>query len=115
MCIIELKADASEQAQIDAIHDKVSLPDKTAVEAARTAYDVLTENQKKIVINYQILINAEVRIVVLEDENYEEIPSVTFVCIVLMIAMHCRIESLKCIHLFKRKERMKIAVSSSMM
>ena len=68
---------------INTLPEEITLEDKPAVESARTAYEALTDNQKKIVINYQILINTEVRIAVLEDENYEEIPSVTFVGIVV--------------------------------
>ena len=68
---------------INTLPEEITLGDKPAVESARTAYDALTDNQKKIVVNYQILINAEVRIAVLEDENFEEAPSVTFVGIVV--------------------------------
>lgn len=68
---------------INTLPEEITLEDKSIVESVRTAYDALTDNQKKIVINYQLLVNAEVRIAELEDESYEEIPSVTFVGIVV--------------------------------
>ena len=68
---------------INTLPEEITLEDKPIVESVRTAYEALMDNQKKIVINYQILINAEVRIAELEDENFEEIPSVTFVGIVV--------------------------------
>ena len=68
---------------INTLPEEITLEDKPIVESVRTAYEALTDNQKKIVINYQILINAEVRIAELEDENFEEVPSVTFVGIVV--------------------------------
>lgn len=64
---------------IDNLPDPITLKDKDAVEAARKAYDELTDAQKKIVYNYDDLIAAEVAIAELENEEYQSHQSVTFV------------------------------------
>ena len=61
----------------------IKLDDKSSVEETRAAYDALTENQKKIVTNYDVLTNAEVKIAELEDEKHEEVQYVTFVGILV--------------------------------
>lgn len=68
---------------INAIPSEVTLDDKVAVETARTAYDALTDNQKKIVTNYDTLTDAEVKIAELENKDYEEVQSITFVGILV--------------------------------
>lgn len=68
-------------ALIDALPDEVTLEDKNQVVAAREAYDDLTEDQQDIVTNYSKLTAAEVKIAVLEDNEYEETLSVTFVAL----------------------------------
>jgi hypothetical protein len=68
---------------INSIPADVKLEDKPIVETARNAYDALTEAQKKIVTNYEVLADAEVKIAELEDEQYEEVKSVTLVGILL--------------------------------
>ena len=56
---------AANQAAADAVREKiaaigsVTLESKSAIEAARTAYDALTEEQKALVKNLDILMNAE--------------------------------------------------------
>lgn len=70
-------------ALIDAIPATVTLNDKDTVEAAREAYNELTETQQSIVTNYDVLTAAEVKIAELEDANYEEVQSVTFVGILV--------------------------------
>lgn len=64
---------------IESLPDNITLEDKDDVVAARNAYDELTDKQKQIVTNYTELIAAEVKIAELEDDNYEEIQSVTFI------------------------------------
>lgn len=64
---------------IDKLPDNITLDDKEAVEAARKAYDELTDAQKQIVPNYDKLVAAEVAIAVLENEDYQSHQSVTFV------------------------------------
>ena len=63
-------ADDVTQAAIDAINalpETVSLSDKSAVEAARAAYDLIsTQEQKALVTNYSLLTQAEKRISDLE-------------------------------------------------
>lgn len=68
---------------INVIPTDVTLDDKATVEAARKAYNTLTDNQKKIVTNYNTLINAEIKIAELENDNYKEVQSITFVGILL--------------------------------
>ncbi len=68
---------------IDALPDNITLEDKSDVEEARKAYDELTDKQKEIVTNYDTLTSAEVKIAELEDDNYEEVKSVTFVGILV--------------------------------
>ncbi len=46
-----------------------SFDDKAAVEAARAAYEALTEDQKALVTNYQTLLDAEAAIAELEKPN----------------------------------------------
>ncbi|MBR4868548.1 MAG: hypothetical protein IKU10_05275 [Clostridia bacterium] len=46
-------------ALIDSIPETVTLNDKAAVEAARAAYNALTDAQKEQITNYQILLDAE--------------------------------------------------------
>lgn len=70
-------------ALIDAIPATVTLNDKDTVEGAREAYNELTETQQSIVTNYDVLTAAEVKIAELEDANYEEVQSVTFVGILV--------------------------------
>lgn len=70
-------------ALIDAIPATVTLNDKDTVEATREAYNELTETQQSIVTNYDVLTAAEVKIAELEDANYEEVQSVTFVGILV--------------------------------
>lgn len=64
---------------IDKLPDNITLNDKEAVEAARKAYDELTESRKQIVLNYDVLVVAEVAIAELEHEDYQDHQSVTFV------------------------------------
>ncbi|MDQ9890852.1 hypothetical protein RFZ55_00595, partial [Acinetobacter baumannii] len=47
---------------------KVTLESKKAIEAARAAYDKLSENQKKLVSNLEILTKAEAELKKLEEE-----------------------------------------------
>lgn len=54
-------------ALIDAIPEPVTLDDKDTVEAAREAYDTLTDTQKQLVSNYSDLTDAEATIKTLED------------------------------------------------
>lgn len=68
---------------ISAIPSDITLDDKATVENARNAYNALTDNQKKIVINYKTLIDAEVIIAKIENDNYKEIKSITFVGILV--------------------------------
>lgn len=68
---------------INAIPSDITLDDKAIVETARNAYNALNENQKKIVINYKTLIDAEVIIAKIENDNYKEIKSITFVGILV--------------------------------
>ena len=68
---------------INALPSDIKLDDKSSVEEARAAYEALTENQKKIVTNYDVLTNAEVKIAELEDEKHEEVQYVTFVGILV--------------------------------
>lgn len=68
---------------INAIPSDISLDDKATVETARNAYNALTDNQKKIVINYKTLIDAEVVIAKIENDNYKETKSITFVGILV--------------------------------
>ena len=53
-------------ALIDSI-GTVTLDSKTAIEAARTAYDALTAEQKALVTNYETLTNAETALKALQD------------------------------------------------
>jgi hypothetical protein len=69
-----LKQEASDQAtieavvvQINALSEKITLADKTAVEALRVAYDLLTADQKALVTNIDKLIVAETKIMELEE------------------------------------------------
>lgn len=64
---------------IDAIPDDVTLEEKSQIESARDAYDSLSEEQKSIVPNYDELVNAEAKIAELENNEYEETQSVTFI------------------------------------
>ena len=64
---------------IDELPDNLTLNDKEKVEAARKAYDALTEAQKQIVTNYSDLIEAEVAIAELENEDYQSNQYVTFI------------------------------------
>ena len=72
-------ADDVTQAAIDAINalpDTVSLSDKAAVEAARTAYDLIsTTEQKALVTNYSKLTQAEKRVADLEYLQNQQIPT----------------------------------------
>lgn len=70
-------------ALIDAIPANVTLSNRDTVTAAREAYDALTDNQKAIVTNYEKLIEAEVKIAEIENDNYEEVQSVTFIGILV--------------------------------
>ncbi len=71
--IAEIKATNADKAiadgviaLIDAIPATVTLNDKAKVQAARDAYDDLTDTQKDLVVNYQKLVAAEKAIVDLE-------------------------------------------------
>lgn len=68
---------------VGAIPSNVTLDDKDIVTTARGAYDALTDTQKNIVTNYDVLTAAEVKIAELEYKNYEEVLSVTFVGILV--------------------------------
>lgn len=68
---------------INAIPTDVTLNDKAGIEAARNAYNKLTDNQKKIITNYNVLADAEVRIAKLENDDYKEVQSVTLVGILV--------------------------------
>lgn len=74
--IVELEAEAAEQAEINAviaainaIPDDVTLEDKSIVTAARNAYNALDNSQKAKVINYDDLTNAEATIAALEAQE----------------------------------------------
>ena len=54
-------------AKINALPDEITLNDKNVVDAARAAYDALTQKQKDLVTNYSILTNAEASIKALEE------------------------------------------------
>ncbi|MEA4962946.1 leucine-rich repeat protein, partial [Lutispora sp.] len=56
--------------------DKLTLEDKGLVEAARKAYNALTEEQKTLIINLDKLVAAERRIAQLEEENIDKVPPV---------------------------------------
>ena len=56
--IAELEA-AAVTAMIDALPDPVTAEDEAAVQQARTAYDALTEKQKKLITNLSVLEAAE--------------------------------------------------------
>ncbi len=64
---------AADQAAADAVIEKidaigtVTLDSKAAIEAARTAYDALTEEQKALVTNYKTLTAAEAALKALEE------------------------------------------------
>ena len=66
-------AAAADQAAADAVVEKieaigtVTLDSQAAIEAARTAYDALTESQKALVANYETLTAAEASLKVLQD------------------------------------------------
>lgn len=68
---------------INAIPSDITLDDKATVETARSAYDALTDNQQKSVTNYNTLTDAEVEIAKLENDNYEEVQSITLVGILV--------------------------------
>ena len=68
---------------IEAIPTNVTLEDKSTIETARKAYDALTDSQKSIVTNYDVLTTAEVKIAELENDDYKEVQSVTFVGILV--------------------------------
>lgn len=59
-------------ALIEAFPDPVTLDDKETVEAAREAYDALTDTQKLLVSNYSDLTDAEAAIKTLEDYEAAE-------------------------------------------
>lgn len=74
--IVELEAEAAEQAEINAviaainaIPDDVTLEDKSIVTAARNSYNALDNSQKAKVINYDDLTNAEAVIAALEAQE----------------------------------------------
>ena len=69
--------------KIQALPKEIMLADQAAVQEARAAYDALTETQKAIVINYQVLVEAEVRLAELKDEQEEAEPTVTLVWILV--------------------------------
>ena len=69
--------------KIAALPSNITLKDKGAVQSARNAYDALSSSDKKKVTNYSKLTAAESRIAQLEDANYEEVQSVTFVGILV--------------------------------
>lgn len=54
-------------AKIAALSSTISLADKTAVAAARNAYDALSASQKQLVTNYQKLTDAEAAVTSLEN------------------------------------------------
>ena len=56
------EAAAAVIALIDAIGDEITLDSASAITTARTAYDLLTENQKALVTNYQKLVDAETKL-----------------------------------------------------
>ena len=60
------------EALIDALPENVTLADKEAIEAARAAYEALTDEQKALVENYEDLIVAEKALEKLES-NIEDI------------------------------------------
>lgn len=68
---------------IEAIPTNVTLEDKSTIETARKAYDALTDSQKSIVTNYDVLTTAEVKIAELKNDDYKEVQSVTFVGILV--------------------------------
>ncbi len=57
--------------KIEKLPKEINLADKEAMEVARKAYDALTDNQKKLVTNYNKLLAAEVEIDRLEKEQKE--------------------------------------------
>ena len=69
--ILDLEAEV--QAVIEAINvlpplEDLTLEEKSEVESARAAYDVLTDEQKSLVTNYSALVEAETKIADLEAE-----------------------------------------------
>ena len=67
-----LKADKSAADAVIELIDAIStvtLSSGPAIEAARTAYDTLTDAQKALVTNYDVLMAAEARLEELKDEN----------------------------------------------
>ena len=73
----KMKADhklAADQAAAQAVADlidaigTVTLDSKTAIEAARAAYEALTDDQKALITNYETLTAAEERLEVVKDE-----------------------------------------------
>ena len=59
LTVARLYAPEEVVAMIDSIPETVTLNDKAAVEAARAAYNALTDAQKEQITNYQILLDAE--------------------------------------------------------
>ena len=53
--------------KIDSLNKEVTIDDKTSIVAARAAYDKLTDDQKALVSNYEILLVAEETIAEIED------------------------------------------------
>ena len=60
-------------AQIAELPEMITLEDRAAVEAARTAYEALTDDQKALVSNYDILTAAEESIAVQEEQSWGDI------------------------------------------
>lgn len=77
--IVALELEEKEKAKINevitliqAIPKTLTLKDKNTVETARFAYNALTDEQKKAVINYNDLLNAEEMIIALEAQEKAE-------------------------------------------
>ncbi len=76
--IAQLEAAAADQAAAQAVIDQIAalgeitLEKKAAVEAARAAYNTLTEKQKRLVTNLEVLTAAEAKIAELEAAAGEE-------------------------------------------
>jgi alpha-tubulin suppressor-like RCC1 family protein/predicted transcriptional regulator len=60
----------------------LTLEDETQVEAARTAYDALTLDQKSLVTNYQALVDAEARLALLSQQVIDQAASQAVIALI---------------------------------
>ena len=66
------KAAKEVEEKINAIGEKITLESKKAIEAARAAYEKLSEAQKKLVTNLEILTKAEAELKKLEEQQGQQ-------------------------------------------